>query len=261
MERPSDLAARCALTVATLDDEHKWRLAAAEQQAYAAALARYAPAAATTDQLRQVALYYHHDHRQLQALAHAADTRHDDAWRTWVAQVLPILHHAGLGWTNDAAIDAEDLAQVARAALVRALPSFRYASRFSTWSRQVVVLCVQRYLRDLHALKRAARPYSLDHDPARFDVALNDTAHPETLAHAQVLADLINGVLGEQPDQRLAAIFRLWAIDDMRVEEIGHRIQLSPAQVRALLQRCRQMLRHDPRIRAWFGPAASEREI
>lgn len=260
MERQSDLAARCALVVATLDDEHSWRLDAAERRAYAAALARLAPPTAAADQLRQVALHYHQDHRQVQTLAQAADPRHDDAWRGWVAQVLPILRHAGLSWTDDAAIDADDLAQVARAALVRALPGFRYASRFSTWSRQVVVQCVQRYLRDLHALKRAARPYSLDHDPARFDLALHDAAHPETLAHAQVLADMIDAVLGEQPDRRLATIFRLWAIDDLRVEEIGRRIQLSPAQVRALLQRCRQMLRHDPRIRAWLDPAAPERE-
>ena len=252
MERQSDLAARCALVVAMLDDEQAWQLGAAERHAYTSALARLVPGSATADQLRQVALYYHLDHRQVQALAHTADAHHHEAWRAWVAQVLPILHHAGLAQTDDAAIDADDLAQVARAALARALPNFRYASRFSTWSRQVVVQSIQRYLRDMRALKRAARPLSLDHD-ARFDAPLDAAAHPETLAHARLLADLIEAVLREQPDARLALIFRLWAIDDLRVEEIGRRIRLSQPQVRSLLQRCREMLRHDPRISTWLS--------
>jgi RNA polymerase sigma factor (sigma-70 family) len=251
MERQSDLAARCALAVVTLNDEHDWRLDAAKRQAYSAALARYAPPAATDDQLRQVALRYHHDHAQVQALAHATDARHDAAWRSWVTQVLPILRHAGLGWTDDAAIDADDLAQVARAALVHALPSFRYASRFSTWSHRVIVRSIQRYLRDLNALKRAARPHSLDQAPERFETAINAAEHPETLAHARTLAGLIDEILHAQPDQRLAVIFQLWALHDLRIEQIGQHVSLKPAQVRLLLQRARVVLQNDPRIASW----------
>lgn len=251
MERQSDLAARCALVVAMLNDEQAWQLGAAERHAYTSALARLVPGSATADQLRQVALYYHLDHRQVQALAHTADAHHHEAWRAWVAQVLPILHHAGLAQTDDAAIDADDLAQIARAELIRALPSYRYASRFSTWAHQVIVQSVRRYRRDLGALKRAGRPQSLESLP-EIEIPIGTAAHPEAIVAARALLRAIDARLAAQPDRRLREIFRLWAVEDQRVEEIGRHVCLSASQVRVLLGHIRQLLQSDPAIGTWL---------
>ncbi|MDQ2998922.1 MAG: sigma-70 family RNA polymerase sigma factor, partial [Chloroflexota bacterium] len=186
----------------------------------------------------------------VQALLRREHAGHDAAWMVWFGHVLAILRHAGLAWSNDASIDLEDLAQVARAELARALPSFRYASRFSTWAHQVIVQSTQRYIRDRQALKRAGRPDSLEQLLAEEQPVI-DKEQPDAEAEARVLAALIDTILSAQPDQRFAIIFRLWAQHDMRVEEIGQRVQLSPSQVRVLLKRIRELLQQHPSITTW----------
>src|SRR5262249_37742412 len=153
-----------------------------------------------------LALHYHQDHALVQALLQHGHAQHDRAWNAWFGQVIPILRHAGLAWLDDAAIDLEDLAQAARAELARALPSFRYASRFSTWAHQVIVQSTQRFIRDRQALKRAGRPTSLEQTRVD-DLPVRAADRPEAEAHARVLAALINDILIAQPDPRLAQIF------------------------------------------------------
>jgi RNA polymerase sigma factor (sigma-70 family) len=171
-------------------------------------------------------------------------------WTSWMAQVLLILRKAGLDWSSDMLFDGEDLAQIARIELVRAIASFHYASRFSTWAHQVIVRSVQRAIRDRQALKRAIRPASLDQLP-HVDASIGDAEHPESAAAARVLAERIAAVLEEQADQRLARIFHLWAVADLRVEEIGKIVHLHPSRVRALLLQARQILRDAPEIQSW----------
>jgi RNA polymerase sigma factor (sigma-70 family) len=250
MERHTDLQRRCAMVVAALSVELDEGLNVEAQWEYSASLPQYLPENCSDSQLRAVALHYHLDHTLVQALLQREHAVHDAAWHLWMSQVMPILRHAGLAWSDDSAIDLEDLAQVARAELVQALPSFRYASRFSTWAYQVIVQSTQRYIRDRRALKRAGHPDSLERLEAEEQPVI-DTERPDAEAEARVLAALIDSILGAQPDQRFTAIFRLWAQHDMRVEEIGQRVRLSPSQVRVLLKRIRQLLRQHPAITTW----------
>ena len=168
-----------------------------------------------------------------------------------MGQVLAILRRAGLDWSDDQAIDIDDLAQVARMGLFKALPRYRYASRFSTWAYQVIIQCAQRYIRDLHAQKRAGRPQSLDQLPP-VDTPIPPPEQPEHIVDAHMLMAHIDSVLATQPDPRLPAIFRLWAEEDQRVVTIGQHIQLSPSRVRALLHEIRVLLQQDPILQVWL---------
>ena len=153
---------------------------------------------------------------------------------------------------TDSAVDIEDLAQVARMELARSIHGYKYESRFATWAYQVVVRSVLRQVRDSQAIKRAQRPQSLDRSP-EVDVAIPDIQHPEAIANAAVLSDLIDAVLQAQPDPRLVQIFRLWVHEDRRVVEIGARLGLSEARVRALLGQITELLRGHPAISRWVG--------
>lgn len=249
MHDQPDFVARCAATVAALDMELEWHLNAEQQRAYCAIIQRLVAEDELPARLRRIALNYHHDHALVQALADQAHARHNAAWNVWMTQVIVVLRHAGLHWSDDTAVDLDDLAQVARAELARALPQFRYASRFSTWSYQVIVQSVRRYLRDTRAQKRAGRPAPLE---GALAIALGEHAHPETIANGHVFAALVDQVLAKQPDARLAAIFRLWAEHDTRVEDIGRRVHLGPSQIRLLIARIQELLRNDPAIRDWY---------
>jgi RNA polymerase sigma factor (sigma-70 family) len=227
-----------------------WGLNGETQQEYSAALLQYMSNPCSDQQLRIVALRYHQDHAQVQALLRREHANHDTAWAAWHGQVVAILRHAGLAWSDDVSVELEDLAQIARAELARALPSFRYASRFSTWAHQVITQSMQRHIRDRQALKRAGKPTSLEQ--ARVDrLPIRATDRPEAAAHARVLATLINDILTAQPDPRLAKIFQLWTQADMRAEQIGQHTHLSASQVRVLLARTRELLQSDPAVQAW----------
>jgi len=241
---------RCVEMIRRIDQELGWRLAESEHESYAAHLRPHIPEECTDDQLRRIALNYHADHALVEALQDRQHRQYEAAWSTWIAQVLPILRKAGLDWSSDTIFTSEDLVQIARIELVRAIPSFRYASRLSTWAHQVIVQSVQRAIRDSQALKRAIRPDSLEQLP-HVDVSIGDAEHPEAATAARVLAERLAAVLEEQADQRLARIFHLWAVADLRVEEIGKIVHLHPSRVRALLLQARQILRAAPEIQSW----------
>lgn len=252
-EQGTTSLADVAVILTLLNDELGWRLSAVAQQRYCIALAALFPSTSSVTFVRRVLVNYHTDHVQVEAMRYATHAQHDAAWHAWMPQVLAILRSAGLGWPTEAAYDLEDLAQVARAELLRALPSYRYASRFSTWAHQVIVQSVRRYRRDLGALKRAGRPQSLEALP-EIEIPIGSTIHPEAIAEARALLQMIDARLFTQPDRRLREIFRLWVVEDLRVEEIGRQVQLSASQVRALISHIRQILRDDPAIGTWLEP-------
>src|SRR5215470_3270492 len=106
------------------------------------------------------------------------------------------------GAPGDALADSQDLVQMALEELIRALPSFRYASRFSTWAYTVIIRSAQRYLRDCNAAKRNGKPESLDQQP-EWDLAFGAADSPEAHAQARALSRLINTLLDQHGDWRL----------------------------------------------------------
>jgi RNA polymerase sigma factor (sigma-70 family) len=155
-----------------------------------------------------------------------------------------------MAWSDDAAIDVDDLSQIARIELLRSLGSYRYASRFSTWVTQVVIRSVRCAIRDGRALKRHGRSLSLD-QPGVPDAAISVAEAPDSVSGANLLAEQIDTVLSQSADARLARIFRLWAVADLSTAEIGALVKLHPSRVRALLLQARLALRQHPEIQTW----------
>ena len=249
-ERQRDAHTRCMAAVEECNAALRWEIDAAQRQCYAAAMNTFLADDATDDQLRDTAANYHADHAMVAALRDQAARSHDHLWEQWMRQVLQVLRRAGLAWSSDGAIDSDDLAQIARVELVRALPGYRYQSRFTIWASRVVVQSVRRHLRDSQRAKRAVRPESLD-QIAEADAPLDLFNTTESNVHARVLYDMIMAILAEQPDQRWRYLFHLAAVEDLRVAEIGALVQLSQPRVRALLQQIRQLLQQNPAIEAW----------
>jgi RNA polymerase sigma factor (sigma-70 family) len=251
MESTVDKKARCVAMIAIVDKELNWGLDEAKRQEYAANIQTLVPAAYPDLLLRKLIENYHKDYKLVQTLLDCNDPEHDAAWLKWSTSVLAILRQAGLGWSGDTASDTDDLVQVALAQLVRALPSFRYTSRFSTWAYSVITQSIRRYIRDQQASKRAGRPLSLEQHP-EIDTLHSAEDQPEQEVAASALAELIEAALAGQPDARLARIFELWVRADMRPEEIGQDVQLSSSRVRVLLAQAREALRRHHSILAWI---------
>jgi RNA polymerase sigma factor (sigma-70 family) len=246
-----DMSMHFRLLVDECNRTLRWGLGTDRLQRYTAALARYADPADDEATVRRILINYHLDHQQVESLLDTKHQLHDRDWQSWSNQAVVVLRSAGLAWSSDTALDTDDLAQIARSELARALPTFRYQSRFSSWAYRVILQAVQRYIRDSQAMKRKGQPASLDQ--------LNEESHPhvpadnpQEVAQAADLHRLVQDVLTTHSDKRLSYLFKLWAIEDRRVVEIGSIVGLHPSRVRALLQLCRTVLRNDPAIRSWI---------
>lgn len=255
-----DEEARCLKFVGKLNEEQGWNLSADEQQAYAAEVYVHLPKGCTDDLLRKLIVYYHTEHELVHALLDCDHLGYEAHWKEWMTTAMAILQQARLGWSADGTTTGEDLAQVALAQLLQALPTFHYTSRFSTWAYSVITRSVRRYLRDQSAGKRTGHPISLDQHP-QLDVVQREAEHPEMAATVRSLMALIDTVLTDRADERLAYIYQLWAVRDLRPEEIGKLVQLSPSRVRSLLAQARELLRAHPALQAWREPDALRIEV
>jgi RNA polymerase sigma factor (sigma-70 family) len=239
-----------------LNDELKWNLSPDDQEMYCTQIGDYLTEPCSDHTLRTCIVSFHEDHALVELLRNPQHQAHNHAWTTWLSQIAAILQRAGLTWSSDPAVDRDDLIQIAQSELVRAIPTFQYHSRFSTWAYRVVVQRVQRAIRDSQAQKRASRPDSLDQLPEGSTPCYHED-YLDAYTAGQVLQERIEALLAAHPDARLAVIFRLWAVDDRSTEEIGRLIQLSPARTRALLAQARELLRDHPDIRQWNDPPES----
>jgi len=242
--------ARCAEMVATLG--HAWHLTAAQEAAYVQAIVAYLPEQYTDAQLQRLVWYYHLDHQEVQALCDDQHPRYQDAWMQWHAQVARILRSVNLDWLTDAAVDLEDLAQLAVDALRQSTASYRFNSRFSTWAYTVIVRAAQHVIRKQRAAKRTATLVSLDSATALTSPA-DQSTDPEANASARELIALINSILAQQGGLRWVEIFQLWFHEDQRLVDIGRQVNLSPSRVSILLEHMRILLRQHPELIEWHG--------
>ncbi|HMQ34645.1 MAG TPA: sigma-70 family RNA polymerase sigma factor, partial [Chloroflexaceae bacterium] len=134
--------------------------------------------------------------------------------------------------------------------LARSLPSYRYASRFSTWAYQVICRGVQRHLRDMAAKKRAAE-IERGVDLMALAMPTSEAEHPESQARGHALAALVERELSAALGPRNAAVFGLWAQEDHSAEMIGRQLGLSTARVYAIIAQARQYLRGLATIQHW----------
>jgi RNA polymerase sigma factor (sigma-70 family) len=258
LEHSINALTRCATILAGLNVECGWRLGAEQQHAYVRMLAGYLPIAPDDAALRTLITHYHADHELVRALRDCADPQHNAAWTAWCAHAIRIAQRHAFGAANDPLVDTDDLAQLAVEELAQALPSYRYASRFSTWAYTVITRRVQRYVRDSRAAKRAGRPVSLD-APGEVGQLAIDPAAIEAPAEAHMLLELMLDVLGREADTRLAHIFYLWVVEEQRLVQIGQQLQLSTGRVSTLIAHACQILQRHPALLAWIDQPGSER--
>ena len=236
--------------IQTCEVDLNWSLDTQTREAYVTALT---PLLADISAERSTAIIanYHRDHASVLSLSDTTHPDHQRAWVEWAAQVLRILRGSGLAWSRDVALESDDLTQIALAELARALPSFRYQSRFSSWVYSVIIRCARRYHRDAQAQRRSGTTTPIEE--ADQATPLVDTHEsPEQAANAQLLVERINAVLATHSDKRLLLIFTLWAVDDRSTTEIGTLIGLHESRVRALLKLARDLLRADPQLQSWM---------
>jgi RNA polymerase sigma factor (sigma-70 family) len=257
LEHSTDALSRCAAILGALNVELGWRLDMDKQHAYMAVLSGLLTGTPNDATLRTLIEHVHADHELVRALRDSVDPQHDAAWTTWSAHAVRIAQRHAFGAVGDPLVDADDLAQLALEELAQALPSYRYASRFSTWAYTVIARRVQRYVRDSRAAKRAGRPTALD-DQSIGHLTI-DAAPIEAPAEAHALLELILDVLSQETDQRLAHIFYLWVVEEQRLVQIGRQLQLSAGRLSILIGQARRILQRNPAILAWIDQPESER--
>jgi RNA polymerase sigma factor (sigma-70 family) len=242
---------RCRELIAALAAERGWEISDTALQQYTAVLA---PLLADLDDVHwhEVVGNYVLDHAHVRALRDHNHPEHNGEWKSWTTQALGVLRHAGLDWSTDAALADEDLVQEAIAELARALPSYGYRSRFTSWAYRVLVQSAQRQIRFATTQRRGGRPDSLSQLPAEAEPGDPAPPHHHTV-DARLLERLIASVLDEHPDKRLSRIFVLWAIHDQSTAEIGRLFNIHESRARALLKLARDYLRAHPQIRDWAG--------
>lgn len=245
----SDAQNRCRRLIVVCAAERGWALDPPTIERYITALT---PLLEDLDAelQRSVVINYHQEHPILAALSDHSHPDYAVGWEGWAVQTFAVLRRAGVEWSHDQALATEDLVQEALADLARALPSFRYQSRFSSWAFSVLVQSARRQIRFSNAQRRAGRPDSLqqlsdDQEP------IEPIAYHEHTTTTRLLVAQIDAVLGEHRDDRLVRIFRLWALEDRTSAEIGALVQLHESRVRALLKQARTHLQAHPAIRAW----------
>jgi RNA polymerase sigma factor (sigma-70 family) len=251
MESSDPLGARCVTIVGCLAEAEHWVLSADEQRTLAAQACSLLTPASSDTQIRTVLLNIHRDQATVEALRCNDQLHHGEAWSEWLGQAQAILHHAGLDWARDDSVDLEDLAQIALLELARSLPSYRYASRFSTWAYQVITRGVQRHLRDMAAKKRAVE-VDRDTDPLERAVPVSEAELPEHQTRDNMLSALVEHELSTAFGPRNATVFQLWARDDYSAEMIGRQVGLSTARIHAIIAQARQYLRGQETIQHWY---------
>lgn len=257
---------RCMTLVADLDREHEWGLTLHDQQDYAAHVAACCITIAGMSDARicNTIRHYHRDHALVEALRDANHHQHAACWAEWVRQATRILGAciAGRSSGDMAVVGFEDLAQEALHDLWRGLVQFKYQSSFQTWAYTIVSNALARHYRALQTKKRSALSVPLSLDPLlEHDAAFQHrrTPQPDEETLNTLLAEIVDQVLAQHPDRRLAVVFQLWAHDEQTLRMIGAQLQLSPARVHALLKQARALVRAELELQEWVEHAQCER--
>lgn len=253
MSNHGELTERCLAVLAELSREHRWTLRDEQREAYVRAIVPMLAPEASDAELFKRLLYYHLDHDLVGALVDSAHPGHRASWEAWCVSALRIVRHTGLADSTGPLSSPEDLSQIALEEVLKALPSYAYRSRFTTWAYPVIVRAVQRQCSSHRAAKRSGPTLSLDAALSATDPQASAGDHPEVASSAHLLAELARQVLSESKDTRMALVFQLWAVEDRRLTDIARVVGLDPSRVSVLLKEARKLLQQDPSVRAWLG--------
>jgi porin len=138
--------------------------------------------------------------------------------------------------------DAEEIMQDAFVKVFRNLPQFRGDSRFYTWLVRITVNEALMRMRR-HRLSEVSIDDSVETENARLPRQLEDWgSNPEQRYSEQELQSILATTIGQlTPGYR--AVFQLRDVEGLSTEETAQALALSPAAVKARLQRARFRLR------------------
>ena len=142
--------------------------------------------------------------------------------------------------------EVEDVVQEAFIKAYRALPRFRGESAFYTWLYRIAVNTSKNYL-----VSRARRPQGVELDAIEADVgevaeALQDTEDPEGALRRDQLEAVVNGAIGDLPEDLRAAL-TLREFDGLSYEQIAIVMECPVGTVRSRIFRAREAV--DEQIR------------
>ena len=142
--------------------------------------------------------------------------------------------------------EVEDVVQEAFIKAYRALPRFRGESAFYTWLYRIAVNTSKNYL-----VSRARRPQGVELDAIEADVgevaeALQDTEDPEGALRRDQLEAVVNGAIGDLPEDLRAAL-TLREFDGLSYEQIATVMECPVGTVRSRIFRAREAV--DEQIR------------
>ncbi len=229
--------------VQVVSRQHQWYLSAAAARAYAHFL--------RTSRLDTCAfkhtllLNYHADHAVVQALISPEHPAHAQQWGAISQLVTTILAYLQTSPLPDRAVEPADLHQNSLIDIARGLPNFRYESRLHSWIHGITLNVSRRLHRERNAAFRRFVAVSLDTIPEAAEP--RDQLQDAVAVHE--IWEQMRRCLMAHPDPRLALVFEMKIIQDLRLHDISAQIKLSPARISTLLQLATALLASDPQLR------------
>jgi RNA polymerase sigma factor (sigma-70 family) len=222
------------------NDAAAWHLDAHQQHAYVANLLACMLVGDDTV-LKQQIVFYHQAHVWVQMLGDETHPEHFAAWEAVAEEIRAILRHKNLvemARKRDAALEEDDLIQVARRSVYAALPTYRYASKFSTWLFSTTFNSVRSFLRPIRSL-------TTDHDssavPGENQEPYSETDNPEDIVSGHLLFEQVQQILQAHVDGQAQHIFWL-RVQRYSLREIGKIMHVTPWFVRKTLAQIRAVI-------------------
>lgn len=136
--------------------------------------------------------------------------------------------------------DVDDLVQEISLRILRAMPSFRGGSAFSTWVYRVAHnTCVDTFRRER---KEASRRMTIDGTADSFDLLSSGKGDPAELVERSVAECHVEQALSALPeDYRRIAVLRL--VREVPNDQVAELLGVSVESVKAKLKRSRKILR------------------
>ncbi|HYF61598.1 MAG TPA: RNA polymerase sigma factor [Herpetosiphonaceae bacterium] len=229
--------------VASISLMQGWELS--ERQCAAYALFLDGVSVRDPERRTKIISVYHADHPTVRVLSDQSHPDHAGAWQALAEMVMVILQRYLRPRIADPAFDAHDLAQMALERIGQSLAGFKYESRLATWIQKIVTNVTLGHFRDQNAQRRRGAADALEkHTDLR-----DPQDHIEAALSLREICEEIARTLAASGDDRLVAVFQLKVLDDQRLQDIGARLQLSPARISALLQLAKTRLRDNTHLR------------
>jgi len=138
--------------------------------------------------------------------------------------------------------EIEDVAQEAFIKAYRALPQFRGESAFYTWLYRIAVNTARNWLAS--AARRPSAPNAIEtEDGETFNETdnLTDISTPESMLASREIAETVNSVIEELPEELRTAIV-LREIEGMSYEDIAQSMDCPIGTVRSRIFRAREAI-------------------